>query len=59
LGCNLLQDITVKSLKTTINNLLTSESTYVDFKVSLEKAKPKTWLKTVVEFANGLNKNQD
>jgi ATP-dependent DNA helicase RecG len=54
LGCNLLQDITVKSLKTTINNLLTSESTYVDFKVSLEKAKPKTWLKTVVAFANGL-----
>ena len=42
------------SLKTTIKNLLTSESTYVDFKVSLEKTKPKSWLKKVVAFANGL-----
>jgi len=41
-------------LKTIIKNLLTAESTYVDFKVSLEKDKPKSWLKTVVAFANGL-----
>ena len=41
-------------MKTTIKNLLTSESTYVDFKVSLETSKPKSWLKTVVAFANGL-----
>ena len=41
-------------MKTTIKKLLTSESTYVDFKVSLEKIKPKSWLKTVVAFANGL-----
>lgn len=37
-----------------IKNLLTAESTHVDFKVSLEKAKPKSWLKTVVAFANGI-----
>ena len=41
-------------MKTTIKNLLKSESTYVDFKISLEKTKPKSWLKTVVAFANGL-----
>lgn len=41
-------------METTIRNLLTAESTYVDFKVSLEKAKPKSWLKTVVAFANGI-----
>lgn len=41
-------------METIIRNLLTAESTYVDFKVSLEKAKPKSWLKTVVAFANGL-----
>ena len=37
-----------------IKNLLTAESTHVDFKVSLEKSKPKSWLKTVVAFANGI-----
>ncbi|WP_243117014.1 RNA-binding domain-containing protein [Natranaerovirga hydrolytica] len=37
-----------------IKKLLTAESTYVEFKVSLEKAKPKSWLKTVVAFANGM-----
>lgn len=41
-------------METIIRNLLTAESTYVDFKVSLEKAKPKSWLKTVVAYANGL-----
>lgn len=41
-------------METIIKNLLTAESTYVDFKVSLEKVKPKSWLKTVVAFANGL-----
>lgn len=41
-------------LETEIRNLLSAESTYVDFKVSLEKAKPKSWLKTVVAFANGI-----
>ena len=28
------------------------EATYLDYKVSLEKEKPKSWLKTVVAFAN-------
>jgi len=37
-----------------LKNLLTAESTHVDFKVSLEKSKPKSWLKTVVAFANGI-----
>ncbi|WFD12315.1 helix-turn-helix domain-containing protein [Tepidibacter hydrothermalis] len=37
-----------------IKNLLIAESTYVDFKVSLETVKPKSWLKTVVAFANGI-----
>ena len=41
-------------LKTIIKNLLSAESTYVDFKVSIEKSKPKSWLKTVVAFSNGL-----
>lgn len=41
-------------METNIKNLLTAESTYVDFKVSLEKAKPKSWLKTVAAFANGI-----
>ncbi|MCD5410572.1 MAG: putative DNA binding domain-containing protein [Clostridiales bacterium] len=41
-------------METYIKNLLIAESTYVDFKVSLEKAKPKSWLKTVVAFANGI-----
>lgn len=41
-------------METIIENLLTAESTYVDFKVSLEKVQPKSWLKTVVAFANGL-----
>lgn len=44
-------------METTIKNLLTSESTYVEFKVSLESSKPKSWLKTVVAFANGLGGN--
>ena len=39
-------------MKTELMNLLTAESTYVDFKVSVEKAKPKSWLKTVVAFSN-------
>lgn len=37
--------------------LLTAESTDVDFKVSVEKAKPKSWLKTVVAFSNGIGGN--
>ena len=41
-------------MKTELKKLLTAESTDVDFKVSLEKAKPKSWLKTVVAFANGI-----
>ena len=28
------------------------EATYLDYKVSLEKEKPKSWLKSVVAFAN-------
>ena len=41
-------------MKTEHRKLLTAESTDVDFKVSLEKAKPKSWLKTVVAFSNGI-----
>lgn len=37
-----------------VKSLLKSESTHVDFKVSLEKSKPKSWIKTVVAFANGI-----
>ncbi len=40
-------------METSIKNLLIAESTYVDFKVALEKSRPKSWLKTVVAFANG------
>ena len=43
-----------KTMKTELRILLTAESTDVDFKVSLEKAKPKSWLKTVVAFSNGI-----
>ena len=31
-----------------------AESTNVEFKVALEKEKPKSWLKTVSAFANGI-----
>ena len=41
-------------MKTELRKLLTAESTDVDFKVSLEKIKPKSWLKTVVAFSNGI-----
>ncbi len=41
-------------MNTNIKNLLMAESTYTDFKVSLENSKPKSWLKTIVAFANGL-----
>ena len=36
-----------------INNLI-SECTAYDFKLVLEEAKPKSWLKSVSAFANGL-----
>ncbi len=41
-------------MNTNIKKLLMAESTYTDFKVSLENSKPKSWLKTIVAFANGL-----
>ncbi len=36
-----------------LNNLI-SECTAYDFKVMLEEKKPKSWLKSVSAFANGL-----
>lgn len=36
-----------------MNNLI-SECTAYDFKVTLEEKKPKSWLKSVIAFANGL-----
>ncbi len=37
-----------------INDLLLSETTDIEFKESLEMSKPKSWLKTVSAFANGI-----
>lgn len=34
--------------------ILLSETTDIEFKESLEMAKPKSWLKTVSAFANGI-----
>lgn len=38
----------------TINELLIAEATEYEFKSELEIKKPKSWLKTVSAFANGL-----
>ena len=38
----------------TLNELLIAEATEYEFKSALETAKPKSWLKTVSAFANGL-----
>ena len=38
----------------TLNELLIAEATEYEFKFALETAKPKSWLKTVSAFANGL-----
>jgi ATP-dependent DNA helicase RecG len=35
-------------------NTLIAECTAYDFKVMLEEKKPKSWLKSVIAFANGL-----
>ena len=37
-----------------IDEILLSETTEIEFKESLEMAKPKSWLKTVSAFANGI-----
>ena len=37
-----------------INEFLTAEATEYEFKTELELKKPKSWLKTVSAFANGL-----
>ena len=38
----------------TLNELLIAEATEYEFKSTIETAKPKSWLKTVSAFANGL-----
>jgi len=38
----------------TLNELIITEATEYEFKSALETAKPKSWLKTVSAFANGL-----
>ena len=35
-------------------NKLIAEATEIDFKVALEVKKPKSWLKSVSAFANGI-----
>ena len=42
-----------KSLRMELNSLI-AECTAYDFKVMLEEKKPKSWLKSVSAFANGL-----
>lgn len=37
-----------------IDELLLAEATKVDFKVALEEKKPKSWLKSISAFANGI-----
>jgi len=35
-----------------MRNKFIAETTNVDFKISLEKTKPKSWLKSISAFAN-------
>ena len=37
-----------------VEELLIAEATKVDFKVALEEKKPKSWLKSISAFANGI-----
>ena len=37
-----------------IEELLLAETTLVDFKENLEEKKPKSWLKSISAFANGI-----
>ena len=37
-----------------IDELLLAEATKVDFKMALEEKKPKSWLKSISAFANGI-----
>lgn len=45
---------TLSKFVMTIEQYLTAESTFVEFKESLNTVKPKEWLKTVSAFANTL-----
>ena len=39
---------------TTLNQLLIAEATEYEFKSAVEASKPRSWLKTVSAFANGV-----
>ena len=39
---------------TTLNQLLIAEATEYEFKVAVEANRPRSWLKTVSAFANGV-----